>query len=297
MSEIQLQEPPVAVAADADIEFHRLARRWALGRRWRLIAGLLLAIVIYAVMIAAVFLIGYLALGADFERVFGAEDYADPLTYLLAYGTVALMLPAVLLSFWIVGCRPIGLLSSVAGRLRWAWVARLWPAALVIWAVTLAASLLSDPAALPRVATVNGWLLLAALAVTPFQAAAEEYVFRGALAQTVGAWLKNPWWAILLPVPLFVVGHGYDWVGLTGVTLFAVAAGWLTYRTGGLEAAIVMHVVNNTSLGVLAAFGLVDLNAMSFDPVLLVVDVAPIAVFVGWVEWLLWRQRRAAVGG
>lgn len=297
MSEIQLQAPPVVVAADADIEFHRLARRWALGRRWRPIAGLLLAMVIYVVMIAAVLMVGFLATGPDFERVFGAEDYADPLTYLLGYGTVALMLPAVFLGFWIVGCRPVGLLSSVAGRLRWGWVARLWPAALVIWAVALTASLLSDPAALPKAATVNGGLLLVALAVTPFQAAAEEYVYRGAMAQAVGAWLKNPWWAILLPVPLFVVGHVYDWVGLTGVALFAVAAGWLTYRTGGLEAAIVVHVVNNTSLGVLGAFGLVNLNAASFDPVLLVFDVAPIAVFVGWVEWLLWRRRRAAVGG
>jgi hypothetical protein len=36
-------------------------------------------------------------------------------------------------------------------------------------------------------------------------------------------------------VPLFVLGHGYDLLGQIGVGLFAVAAGWLTWRTGGLE--------------------------------------------------------------
>jgi hypothetical protein len=63
----------------------------------------------------------------------------------------------------------------------------------------------------------------------------------------IGRWLRHPAFAILLPVPLFVLGHGYDLLGQIGVGLFAVAAGWLTWRTGGLEAAIALHVVNNLS--------------------------------------------------
>jgi hypothetical protein len=93
------------------------------------------------------------------------------------------------------------------------------------------------------------------LLLVPVQAAAEEYIFRGYLMQSIGRWLRHPAFAILLPVPLFVLGHGYDLLGQIGVGLFAVAAGWLTWRTGGLEAAIALHVVNNLSAFLLSLVG------------------------------------------
>lgn len=302
MSEIELQEPSTAAVAAVDddvIYYHRLARRWAPGRRWRPVWGVLLSLAIYAAFLIAVLGIVAAWTGPRFDAVAGGDDMTDPTSYLVGLGAVAAMLPAVMLGFWIVGCRPIGLLSSVAGRFRWSWLVRLLPAALVIWVAVLAISFLLEP-------VVPSWggsgldrwlLLLVVVLVTPWQAAAEEYVFRGASAQVVGAWLKHPFWAIVLPLPLFVAGHAYDWVGLTGVAVFGIAAGWLTYRTGGLEAAIVMHVVNNTILGVLSAWGLVDANATSFPPSALILDLMPILVFTGWVEWLLRRRRGAAVRG
>lgn len=301
MSEIELQDPSAAATAAVDddaIYYHRLARRWAPGHRWRPVWGLLLSLVIYAAFLIAILGIVAAWTGPRFEAVAGGEDMTDPASYLVALGAIATMLPAVMLGFWIVGCRPIGLLSSVAGRIRWAWLVRLLPAALVIWVAMWAVSFLLEPQAPSWGGSgLDRWLLLlVAVLVTPWQAAAEEYVFRGAFAQVVGAWLKRPLWAIVLPLPLFVAGHLYDWVGLTGVAVFGLAAGWLTYRTGGLEAAIVMHVVNNTLLGVLSAGGLVDANAVSFPPSALVFDLIPILVFTGWVEWLL-RRRRAAVHG
>jgi membrane protease YdiL (CAAX protease family) len=97
--------------------------------------------------------------------------------------------------------------------------------------------------------------LVIVLLLVPVQAAAEEYIFRGYLMQSIGRWLRHPAFAILLPVPLFVLGHGYDLLGQIGVGLFAVAAGWLTWRTGGLEAAIALHVVNNLSAFLLSLVG------------------------------------------
>jgi hypothetical protein len=44
------------------------------------------------------------------------------------------------------------------------------------------------------------------LLLVPLQAAAEEYIFRGYLMQSIGRWLRHPAFAILLPVPLFVLG-------------------------------------------------------------------------------------------
>ncbi|MDF2498717.1 MAG: family intrarane metalloprotease protein, partial [Arthrobacter koreensis] len=62
-------------------------------------------------------------------------------------------------------------------------------------------------------------MLLVAVAVVPFQAAAEEYAFRGLLMQVIGSWLRHPAFAILLPVPLFVLGHGYGLVGQIDVAI------------------------------------------------------------------------------
>jgi hypothetical protein len=83
------------------------------------------------------------------------------------------------------------------------------------------------------------------------QAAAEEYVFRGWLTQAVGAFLRSPWVAVLPQAVLFATAHGWGttW-GFIDLLLFGLVAGWLTIRTGGLEAAIALHVLNN-----LLAFG------------------------------------------
>lgn len=110
-------------------------------------------------------------------------------------------------------------------------------------------------------------MVLLVLVLIPFQAAAEEYVFRGYLMQLVGGWLRHPAFAILFPVPLFVLGHGYDVWGAASVGMFAIVAAWLTWRTGGLEAAISLHIVNNVLIFLLGSVALVDANATSGTPV------------------------------
>ena len=119
-----------------------------------------------------------------------------------------------------MGPRPLGLLSSVTGRLRWRWLLRCTVPALAVFGAdvrTLAVRARPAHRRLPPVATVGAstlLLVMLALVITPLQATAEEYVFRGYLMQTVGGWLKHPAWAILLPVPLFAIGHQYDIWGL-----------------------------------------------------------------------------------
>ena len=99
----------------------------------------------------------------------------------------------------------------------------------------------------------------------PFQAAAEEYVFRGILMQTLGAWVRWAPLAIVLPTVLFAFGHIYDVWGLLDVAAFGLAAAWITWRTGGLEAGIVMHTVNNVVLFLLLASGVLGGTAVTSD--------------------------------
>ncbi|RKE60502.1 MULTISPECIES: CPBP family intramembrane glutamic endopeptidase [Microbacterium] len=245
---------------DSDrLAFHRLVFARRRSGWWTPLAVGALGIILFLLMVLVVSLAAILvALSNDdaaraLNRVLddpGALDVTNPLSLLIGLGSVALLLPAYLLASLIVNGRRLGFVSAVFGRLRWRWLlvcSGLGVAVALV--VTLVTALLpaEDPGAQLTPPTGGAlWLsLLVVVLVVPVQATAEEYVFRGYLMQSIGRWLRHPLFAILLPVPLFVIGHLYDPVGQAGVALFAIAAGWLTWRTGGLEAAIAVHIVNN----------------------------------------------------
>ncbi|NNG19429.1 CPBP family intramembrane metalloprotease [Naumannella sp. ID2617S] len=88
--------------------------------------------------------------------------------------------------------------------------------------------------------------LLVILLLTPFQALAEEVLFRGYLLQGLGALFRSPWPAVLGSALLFALFHGAQNPQLFLSRLaFGLLAGWLVVRTGGLEAGIAAHVINN----------------------------------------------------
>lgn len=291
MSSLSVPSMPTASAVPAESTYHRLLRSQARHRWWRpLVVGLVAAGLHLAVLLAlavAVVVVGLVqpAVGVAVER-FGAEDLdlTDPAALALMLGLIALMLPALLLATRLVGRHPVGLLSSVTGRLRSRWLRTVALTAFLVWlpamAVAVGAEALTGTVQVREVAPLTTVVLLVlTLGLVPFQAAAEEYVFRGYLAQLVGSWLRHPVFAVLLPVPLFVVGHGYGPLGAVEVAAFAVMAGWLTWRTGGLEAAIAAHVANNVVLMAISAVGLGDPNATDTDTLGLAVSLATMALF------------------
>ncbi|TQK72391.1 CPBP family intramembrane glutamic endopeptidase [Nocardioides sp. SLBN-35] len=249
-------------------DFHRLARSTPRHRWWRplavvalagvlFLAGTMLAIVPMAVVEVAV-------PGQDglVDRLFGPAGMSDPLVATVMLTTIALMLPAALLAVRLAGGRGAGTLSSVTGRLRRVLLVRCVGLGLLLVVPALLAFVTLDGTWQDlAVSGTTAPLLAVALLVVPLQAAAEEYAFRGLLMQTIGAWLRHPAFAIVLPVPLFTLGHEYDLLGLLDVTVFALTAGWLAWRTGGLEAPIGIHVANNAALVAFGAVGLVDLDA------------------------------------
>lgn len=89
------------------------------------------------------------------------------------------------------------------------------------------------------------------LITSPLQAAAEEVVFRGYLQQTIGSVAGRAWVGVVVSAVIFALFHGVQNPPLFLHRLgFGLLAGALVIATGGLEAAIAMHVVNN-----LMAFG------------------------------------------
>ncbi|MFJ5863539.1 lysostaphin resistance A-like protein [Streptomyces parvus] len=194
--------------------------------------------------------------------LFFEDPVADLVVQLLG---IAIAIPIVLWGARVIGRRPAGTVSSVVGRLRWGWLGRCaavgFPLMVVQIGVLIAWTWNDEPVG-ESGSGFPGWpvfllSLAVILALVPFQAAAEEYVFRGWLVQVIGRVVRTPWPAVVVASLLFALAHGFG--ELSGFLLLLYSAlwwGWLVIRTGGLEAVIVMHVANNLlAFGLAAGFG------------------------------------------
>lgn len=295
------------------LEYHRLYRGIKNYRWWKPLLVLLLSATYYLVInlvIGIVIAIVMVATAPQMLDVGAIEslivpDTQNPMSILLGLGAVALMIPCVWLGMLSVGIRPMGRGWSVALRLRWGLIWRtglLAIGALIVISVVdallfplFSGGTVSEPAAGASPdfnVTAALWSALFILLLVPVQAAAEEYVFRGMLMQVIGSWVRSPWLAMLLPTVLFALGHIYDVWGLLVVGVMGFAAAWLAWRTGGLEAAVAVHVVNN-----LVAFGVMTTGLSAetgqtvegAGPSSLIAQVVGLGLFVWATEWVFKR--------
>ncbi|MFD6098692.1 CPBP family intramembrane glutamic endopeptidase [Nocardiopsis flavescens] len=279
---------------DTALPYHRLTRlEHRTSRWWRPLATVAAALALFV----ALSLLGaaLLALASLFvpwlPEPTDLDDFVldNPTDMLLTFGMLALMIPAVLLGARWAGGGASRILHSVAGRLRWPLMLGAAAVLVPLYALVYWGSFLLDPpadAAVPRADP----LLLAGVAVclvlVPLQCAAEEYAFRGLPQQVLGTWLRSPLWGIVLPVPLFMLGHGYDWVGQVDIAVFALCMGFLVWKTGGLELAIAVHTANNLTLLVAAPFSPSSLDQGAVDPAVLLVSVPlTLAATAGLTLW------------
>ncbi|MFG1948038.1 CPBP family intramembrane glutamic endopeptidase [Nonomuraea sp. NPDC048826] len=256
------------VPVPQDARYDHLART-PVNRIWRQIVGTL-------IVAAGFFVIGTIVLlaGTILGVVLGipapgpGQISGDPV-----YGMVELLLsiaavlPLVFGVAALVQRRRPGTLSSVAGRLRWSWLLICVGVAvlsMVLAQIAQVALLVGTGEQTDDIFGWTGWerflpALIVIILLVPFQAATEEYIFRGWLLQAFGAHLRNPWWGIVISSVLFASLHGYQWAGLLDVFTFGLAMAFLTVWTGGLEAAIALHVMNNmVAFGISAAAGQLD---------------------------------------
>lgn len=205
----------------------------------------------------------------------GALDPTDPLILSLTLVSLVVLLPAIMLSTKIAGLGPYGLLSSVRTRVRWGWLGwcllPLLVLAVVMFLFQGAGYIATDGGlhwntaelgqSTVTLRTLTLTILLVVLLV-PFQAAAEEYVFRGFLMQTIGSWIPlravGAVVAVAVSTVLFAVLHvpnGYNIWGILDVGSFGLVAAVIVLRTGGLEATVLQHALNNIMIFVLQAPG------------------------------------------
>jgi len=283
--------------------FHQLLRgprfRW-----WRPLLSLLLFAAFTGLIFAVVGMIVVGGFSLAPSTRWGSplsEDATNPAAMLLVDLLLASLMLSTLLSAWIAHRVRPGFLLSVTGRFRWRWLLRCLAVLLPLWAVYLTFSYLTGP---PESGRPEHWviLLVLALLLTPFQCAGEELVFRGWLTQHVGAYFRHPVVGLVVSTLVSAAGfalvHGSldPWI-LLDLGIFGVAASLVTWRTGGLESAIAIHVVNNVTLfvftttagGYSESFVQTDSTG---DPVAVLWTLGVQIVAVGLI---LWQARRAQI--
>ncbi len=147
-------------------------------------------------------------------------------------------------------------------------------------------------------------LLAVILLTTPLQAAGEEVVFRSAALPAAASWVRavRPALVVGLVVSSLTFSATHvptdPWLAAY-FALFGACAGLTAILSGGIEAAVALHVAQNVltfTVGALMVgggiFG-IDRSAGSGGAFLLI----PAAAFVGMVVLVLVRERRAGPSG
>lgn len=301
--------PPPPVEDPAP--FHRLFRTAPHYRWWRPLAamGIFLGFfLVVQVVVAVVWLIGAIVAGGGLSAATSTDDVmaqltdvSNPFSLVLAFGSIAVMLPLVPLAMLCAGLRPVRLRHSVAFRLRWRWMLWCVIPSLVITLVSVSLSflpLLWGETLEPVEVDIAGFALIAVLVVllVPLQSAAEEYVFRGFIMQTLGAWVRNPWFGIVVSTVIFTLGHSqYEVWGLLSVGVMGLGFAVVVWRTGGLEAGIAFHVVNNVVAVLLLASGVLGTTTMSSEGSDWTAPLVQAVFTVGFVVWVEFGARRQGI--
>ena len=294
----------------SELPYHRLSHvnpraRWFTPvLEGLLIAGIyfvLLLMVSFALLASAVMLrVPYDHL-TDLQRIY-ANVFKTPLVFIALLITIIPVIPAIFIARLITNFKPLGLIHSIAGRMRWSYLSVFLGFGFLIFGLyyvgfaTLDGSLTTQNSVHPLNSGMFWLYIVLILLIVPFQCYAEELLFRGYLMQTVGRWLKNPVWAIIIPAPIFMVLHGYGLWGLLSVLTMALIAGFLCWYTGGLEAGIGLHIANNVSIFIFGLLGLADpfdanREAQALDFVqALILQLA----FAGLVCMYTYRQKKKA---
>ena len=227
-----------------------------------LLVGLLTAVFSFMIL-GITILIGLLWLGDPGLVIEALTSNSSPYFYsgpglLMAVGGVSGMLPALALAERIVRGRPFSSYSSSRGGWNWAAFVKCFALAAVVFGAELLAMAFGMPDA--GADGINKFTIIGAvicIVVVPLQTAAEEYIYRGLLMQSIGSWTKLPALAVVLSAIIFGISHSrYDVFGITAVSIQGLGFAFLAWYSRGLEASSAAHAANNLSVFIFSGLGL-----------------------------------------
>ncbi|MFC4869509.1 CPBP family intramembrane glutamic endopeptidase [Streptomonospora arabica] len=200
----------------------------------------------------------------------GGTDYT-PIYHGATMFSLALLIPwSMLIQRWLYGGKGASL-HSVLSRFRFDVFGR---ALLTIGPVWLIATITLNVATPSEqtywsVADLVG-VFATTLLLTPLQAAGEEYGLRGLVLRVAGSWNRGPRTALVVAVLVSslvftaIHGAGDPWINLWYFTL-AVSLAVITWRSGGIETAVVIHALLNTLTFLLVTALHVDIGTSIAD--------------------------------
>jgi membrane protease YdiL (CAAX protease family) len=257
----------------AGTEYHRFLRtpRNAWWKGVVAIVGFVIAYLIINTVVGLGAILFDVATGRSTWESFssGTPEFTPALFLATNIGNALCIPLAMLLQWWIWG-QPVRWLHSVAGVIRWGLLGRTTAIVVPLWLVYMGVSAIAFPQASGITGPGNFTgesiaLLIIMLVTTPLQAAGEEYGARGLIMRAAGSWVASPVpglvIATIVPSLVFMAAHGAGdpWLNVY-YFLFGAAMSLLVWRTGGLEAACVVHAVNN-----MMAFGIVILAGQEIN--------------------------------
>ena len=156
---------------------------------------------------------------------------------------------------WVFFRQGIGWLVSVTGRFRWRWFGEVVGVFTVGYVILSGVVIALEGTAGYGFTTLSmqpyTWVLLASIVLTtPFQCAGEEFQARALLPRLIAAIVPVKGLGValsaLVPSVVFMFLHDAQdpWLNLNYFCV-ALMMWWLAYRTGGIEASIALHLVNN----------------------------------------------------
>lgn len=300
------------------LEYHQLQRSGRSGWGWAFLGVLCTLVGVFVIapsIVSIPFVAGYVAAGhpsAGVKAALGTHP-VHPLGLAYVNLTLAAAIPVVLLVSWAIHGLAPGWVVSVVRRFRVGWFGASLACAVIALGATLVVSSIvpSYPGDTSISSHHNAFtsttlaFALVVLFLTPLQAAGEEFLFRGYLTQAFGGLFGRRWVAVVLPAVLFTLAHSQSWVtsgselfgqpysALVDRLAFGLVSGILVIATGGLEAGIAMHVLNNfLAYGLALAFGDMTqtLNPSGSSWWDLPVTLTQSLVFLGLVVWLARRR-------
>lgn len=228
----------------------------------RIILGIMAALVCYSFLLPGVAMavlgLGWLIRGREMPYA-GFRDEA--LDYHFIEGMIASHLAlASMIIITMVVVRYLHLfhpkwLCSVQPGFRWRYLILVSVAAAIMLNAVYWVSRIGVPFEV-HIDQQTVWWLIVIVVFSPLQAAGEEFLFRGYLTQAIGAFSPSPVLAVTLSALVFALMHGTQDLPLFVDRLaFGLLAGVLVVLTGGIEAAIAIHAVNNVFAFGYAAIG------------------------------------------
>ncbi len=289
-------QPALPVDESDFYAFWRAPRyRW-----WKGVLAVLMAAFLFLVTSTIAQFIGWSIDGVDLSVLARFEiPPVGPGFFLANNIALALCIPISMVTAWVCVQQRPRWLSSLVGGIRWGWLGRLALALAPLWILVIGGSHLLGPLDDVRVRDHTVVMIVGILLTTPLQAAGEEYLVRGLLGRAVGSWFRSPVFGFAASTTVTALvfmamhGAGDPWLNAFYI-VFALVGSWLTWRTGGLEAAIAIHAIHNTVSMALLPF--VDFSDMfnreaGVGDVTVLIPMALLLVGGAVVEFLARRRR------